>query len=121
MEASPPPPGGTKVVALLLLVLGPGPLAAGEGPALKLTPDVIYRAAEASPGPVIFSHATHVPLADTRCVACHPALFSILRPTQRFTHDEMNAGRRCGACHDGSKASGVQESCDHCHRAGGGS
>jgi c(7)-type cytochrome triheme protein len=106
---------------MLLLVLGLGRHAAGEAPAPKLPLDVTYRAAEASPGPVIFSHATHVPLADTRCVACHPALFSILRPTPRITHDEMNAGRRCGACHDGSKASGVQASCDHCHRAGEGS
>ena len=110
---------GMEGVLLLLLA---GPLAAGEvPPALKLPPAVTYQAAEGSPGPVVFSHETHVPLADTRCVACHPALFSILRPTRGINHEAMNAGRQCGACHDGSKASGVQESCDHCHRIGGGS
>ena len=106
---------------VLLLALVPGPLAAGEpSPTLKLPPAVTYRDAEGSPGPVVFSHETHVPLADTRCVACHPGLFSILRPTRGITHEAMDAGRLCGACHDGSKASGVRESCDHCHRTGGG-
>ena len=88
---------------------------------LRLPPDVTYGGAEASPGPVVFSHATHVPLADDRCVACHPALFSILRPTREIRHEEMNSGQRCGACHDGTKASGVQDACEHCHRMGGGS
>jgi c(7)-type cytochrome triheme protein len=89
-------------------------------PTLHLPPDVTYGGAETSPGPVVFSHATHVPLADDRCVACHPALFSILQPTRGIRHDEMNLGKQCGACHDGTKASGVQDACDHCHRMGGG-
>lgn len=106
-------------IGVVLLGLAAPPHAAGE--ALKLPADVTYRGAAGSPGPVVFSHETHVPLTDTRCVACHPALFSILRPTRGITHDAMNAGRQCGACHDGSKASGVQASCEHCHRMGGGS
>jgi c(7)-type cytochrome triheme protein len=107
-----------------MLLVGPfeaGLAVAEDGsPEIRLPPDVTYNGAEGSPGPVVFSHATHVPLADTRCVACHPAPFSILQPTRRITHDQMNAGQKCGACHDGAKASGVQESCDHCHRMGDG-
>ncbi len=95
---------------------------AGEGPPeLRLPADVTYQGTEASPGPVRFSHTTHVPLAGTQCVACHPGLFSILQPTRHITHEEMNAGKKCGACHDGTQASGVQDACDHCHRMGGGS
>lgn len=95
--------------------------ATDDGVGLRLPPDVTYRSAEGSPGPVVFRHQTHVPLTDQHCPACHPALFSILEPTGKITHEEMNAGRRCGACHDGTKASGVRDACDHCHRSGGGS
>ena len=98
---------------------GATPLAAEEGaPEVRLPADVTYRSAENSPGPVVFSHTVHVPLAGDRCVACHPALFPILRPTEKITHAEMSAGKRCGACHDGVAASGVEDDCAHCHRSG---
>jgi c(7)-type cytochrome triheme protein len=93
---------------------------ADDGTELRLPPDVTYRSAAGSPGPVVFRHSTHVAFTDRHCPACHPSLFSILGPTGALTHEEMNAGKQCGACHDGSKASGVQEACDHCHGSGGG-
>lgn len=95
--------------------------AADDSVTVRLPADVTYHGAEGSPGPVVFSHESHVALTEQHCPACHPALFSILAPTGKITHEEMNAGHRCGACHDGTKASGVQDSCDHCHRTGGGS
>jgi c(7)-type cytochrome triheme protein len=99
-----------------------GGAAADDSVAPRLPADVTYRGAEGSLGPVVFSHESHVALTERHCPACHPALFSILAPTGKLTHKEMNAGRRCGACHDdGTKASGVQDACDHCHRMGGGS
>jgi len=88
-------------------------------PELRLPPDATFNGAESSPGAVVFSHTTHVPLADTHCVTCHPALFSILQPTRGITHEAMNAGGKCGACHNGTQASGVADACDHCHRMGG--
>ncbi len=90
-----------------------------DAPELRLPPDVTYSGNETSPGPVVFRHAAHVALAEQRCVVCHPALFSILHPTRGMTHDAMNAGQLCGSCHDGTKASGVQEACDHCHQMEG--
>jgi c(7)-type cytochrome triheme protein len=95
-------------------------VASGVTADMRLPADVTYGAAEKSPGPVVFSHALHVPLADDKCVACHPALFSILRSTRVVTHDQMNAGRQCGACHDDAKTAGAQGDCAHCHRTGGG-
>ena len=110
------------LTGLVLAVLADGSTPAGDGPPdLRLPPDVTYGGAEGSPGPVVFSHSTHAPLASNQCVACHPMPFSILRPTRRITHEEMNAGQKCGACHDGVKASGVQDDCGHCHRMEGGS
>ncbi|HEU4402517.1 MAG TPA: c(7)-type cytochrome triheme domain-containing protein [Candidatus Polarisedimenticolia bacterium] len=91
-------------------------------PALRLPPDIVFNKAVGSPGPVVFRHTTHVELAGTRCVGCHPQPFRMLRPTRRVTHDDMNAGRSCGVCHDGRTATGTQdgEACGSCHAAAGG-
>jgi c(7)-type cytochrome triheme protein len=122
MEASVLPRWKVLIVALLVAGFAAISRAADERSAeLRLPSDVTYSGAEGSPGPVIFSHTTHVPLADNRCIACHPAPFSILGPTRQITHEEMNKGLKCGTCHDGTKASGVQDACNHCHRMGDGS
>lgn len=92
-------------------------LAAEPAPPLRLPPDRVYEKAKDSPGPVVFSHQTHVAIADNKCTGCHPVPFRMLRPAARMTHDAMNAGHLCGACHDGKTASDVEESCDHCHQA----
>lgn len=121
MEGSGLRPCSVLGAVLLVAAAGASWAASEATPELRLPPDVTYNKAETSPGPVIFSHATHVPLTDNKCVACHPTPFSILQPTRRITHDEMQAGKKCGACHDGTKASGIQDDCAHCHRMEGGS
>ena len=112
-----------RVVAGVVLAVacnGVGAGADGGTQGLRLPADVTYAHADGSPGPVVFSHTTHVPLCGNRCVACHPQAFSILQPTHNISHEQMNAGKQCGTCHDGTQASGVQDACDHCHRMGGG-
>lgn len=107
------------VTALLGLLLAVASWRAGEGASeLRLPADVTYRAADGSPGPVVFSHATHVAFAGNRCLGCHPQPFSMLRPVGRITHEDMDAGRTCGICHDGKAAHGTQEGCDSCHGSG---
>jgi len=119
MSAAIRPALGLLSIALAT-TLGSGLLAAAEdGVELRLPADRTYDHAEGSPGPVLFRHGSHVPLADGRCVVCHPVPFRILRPTGGFTHEEMDAGRQCGTCHDGKKASGTQGDCAHCHHTGG--
>jgi len=90
--------------------------AAGPQPGLRLPRDIVYDTAKDSPGPVVFSHDTHVAIVDNKCTGCHPAPFKMLKPVGRMTHDDMNAGRLCGACHDGKTAVGVQDDCEHCHK-----
>lgn len=101
-------------MVLLAVALAVAALAVDE---LKLPADVTYRSAESSPGPVVFSHATHAAFLDNRCLACHPEPFAILRPAGRITHEEMDAGRKCGICHNGTDASDVEEDCDSCHQS----
>jgi c(7)-type cytochrome triheme protein len=65
------------------------------------------------PAPVLFSHWRH---NTQHCYSCHPTLF----PQSRlgFTHQEMQAGLYCGACHDGQTAKAVSTmSCEVCHAA----
>ena len=88
-------------------------------PQLRLPADVTYIEGNGSPGPVVFRHETHVSLNSDKCTACHPEPFSILGSRSKITHAEMDAGKSCGTCHDGTKASGVQDDCFHCHEAGG--
>jgi c(7)-type cytochrome triheme protein len=46
-----------------------------------------------------FSHLRH---DQYQCFDCHPVLFP--RARQGFTHDQMDEGKFCGACHDGKAA-----------------
>jgi len=87
---------------------------------MRLPADLVYSKADGSPGKVVFSHEFHVALSD-KCTVCHGDLFRMLRPTRTVTHPDMEAGRSCGACHNGSMAFGPGDpaTCDRCHGAGG--
>jgi c(7)-type cytochrome triheme protein len=61
---------------------------------------------------------SHVDEQKPDCTSCHPGRFRILRSTTgelRVTHEQMEAGRQCGACHDGKAARGLED-CAACHR-----
>jgi c(7)-type cytochrome triheme protein len=62
----------------------------------------------------VFSHWQH---DQYFCFTCHPALFP--RARRGFTHDQMDEGKFCGACHDGRTApptSGAKATCkSSCH------
>ena len=94
--------------------------AAKEPTELRLPPDLEYKGAAEGPGVVVFRHTTHVALTENNCLACHnppDPIFKILHPQRRTSHDEMAAGKTCGACHDGKKAFGITETenCQNCH------
>lgn len=83
---------------------------------LRLPPDLIYSKAEGSPGKVVFSHQFHSGVSD-KCTACHVNLFRMLQPTRQVSHGDMEAGKSCGACHNGQMAFGATDpaSCTRCH------
>jgi len=84
---------------------------------IHLPPDIVYEQSLKADSAVVFSHGTHVALAENRCTGCHPKPFRMLTPTHHTTHGEMNAGASCGICHDGKRAFGLRdrESCATCH------
>jgi c(7)-type cytochrome triheme protein len=107
-----------RLAAVAVAVLLAAPAAAG-GKLQKLPTDYVFARGEGSPGPVTFSHESHVDAAKPSCVTCHAKTFRILEAGRTFNrdpirHDRMEAGAACGACH-GKTAFGF-ESCDLCHK-----
>ena len=74
--------------------------------------DILFKEKEA--GDVTFSHAFHI--QSFGCSECHPDLFKAERGANKATMEEMEKGKFCGACHDGSTAFSVAEACDSCHK-----
>ena len=86
---------------------------------VRLPADLAFAANPDAPAPVMFRHATHVETIAPRCTGCHPGTFPILKRGGPVTHADMEAGRSCGACHDGRAAFSAADSdaCEFCHRA----
>lgn len=86
----------------------------------KLRDGLLIKQSGDSPGRVTFNHATHVDSARPDCTGCHPRLFRILEPQSvskpaPVTHERMQKGESCGACHNGKKAFALDDDCTNCH------
>ena len=69
---------------------------------------------EGNPGKAAtFRHATHTQWLA--CKNCHSSIFKKRDDNLQFTHDEMETGKYCGACH--FKVVVVQSGCKGCHAA----
>ncbi len=71
-------------------------------------------------GAVTFSHAKHLPKVGNKCSACHPNIIPKMAPgggIEKITMADLNAGKYCGACHNGTKAFDVKDkaNCSKCH------
>jgi c(7)-type cytochrome triheme protein len=107
----------TAVLAALALALATA--RAGELPrlpkALQLPPS------GDSPGQVTFNHDSHVDAKKPSCTACHPRLFPMLEEGAlkkgAITHEKMEKGQYCGACHGKGKAAFdfSDDNCQNCH------
>lgn len=69
-------------------------------------------------GKVVFDGKIHADKGN-KCADCHQSgLFKMKKGADVFTMKDMEAGKNCGACHNGSKAFGVKDatSCAKCHK-----
>jgi c(7)-type cytochrome triheme protein len=108
-----------QLAAVLAVALVAG-TAAGAGKLHRLPTDYVFARGDGSPGPVTFSHRSHVDEAKPACMTCHPRTFRITesgRPQDRdrITHARMEKGAACGACH--GKTAFAFDSCEMCHRS----
>ncbi|MDD5284603.1 MAG: cytochrome c3 family protein [Desulfuromonadaceae bacterium] len=71
---------------------------------------------EKDAGNVIFSHNNHTGLY--KCGECHTKIFNTIKSKIRVSMKEMEAGKSCGACHEGKTAFSVatDKDCDKCHK-----
>jgi c(7)-type cytochrome triheme protein len=104
-----PPRPAWLLAAAALVLLAAAAFGAGFPATLRLP----RRDPGRAPGvpAALFSHRGH---AAFGCQACHPTLFP--QAPAAFTHEEMKAGRYCGACHDGGVAFAIAgAACGGCH------
>jgi len=69
-------------------------------------------------GKVVFDGKTHAD-KGAKCADCHQSgLFKMKKGADKLTMKDMEAGKNCGACHNGTKAFGVKDaaSCAKCHK-----
>jgi len=103
-----------------LSVLGGGASVNGSVADLRLPGDLTYPPGKDSPGAVTFSHESHVDGKRPNCATCHGGAFPILKAkaAARTAGEAMHGAQRCGACHDGKAAFGVEDNCEGCHAGG---
>src|SRR5512138_1986827 len=95
----------------------------GAGELKRLPADAALPQGEGSPGPVTFSHQTHVDADAPRCVSCHPLFFRILERAstasgKAITHEGMEKrGEACGSCHGAGKKAFGFDDCSMCHKS----
>jgi c(7)-type cytochrome triheme protein len=69
-------------------------------------------------GKVVFDGKIHADKGN-KCADCHASgLFKMKKGSTTMTMKDMEAGKNCGACHNGTKAFGVKDaaSCAKCHK-----
>ena len=69
-------------------------------------------------GKVVFDGKIHADKGN-KCADCHQSgLFKMKKGADVFTMKDMEAGKNCGACHNGTKAFNVKDatSCAKCHK-----
>jgi len=69
-------------------------------------------------GKVVFDGKAHADKGN-KCADCHQSgLFKMKKGSEVLTMKNMEAGKNCGACHNGTKAFGVKDaaSCAKCHK-----
>lgn len=64
-------------------------------------------------GKVVFSGDVHKKAGA--CNACHTKIFKMKKGSTKITMADMNAGKSCGTCHNGTKSFSAKE-CAKCHK-----
>lgn len=68
-------------------------------------------------GKVVFDGKNHAD-AKVGCLDCHSKIFKMKKGSTKFTMADINAGKFCGKCHNGTRAfaSKDTDNCEICHK-----
>ena len=92
------------LVVLVTFVLAASAFAVGPGKTVEFDGK--------GAGKVVFSGDAH---KAAKCNECHPAVFKMKKGGDTITMKDINAGKFCGTCHNGTKAFAAKE-CAKCHK-----
>lgn len=106
--------GGRLAMGILIAAFFATPVIGFGVPETIRIPKVQEREKGDPPDSAVFSHWEH---SEYQCSSCHPSVFP--RRKVGFTHADMDEGRFCGSCHDGTtafKPKGTRGiDCETCH------
>lgn len=100
----------TVLVALLVAV-------AFAGSAFAVPAGKTVEFAGGSAGKVVFDGKMHADKGN-KCNDCHTKIFQMKKGSSKITMADMEAGKNCGACHNGQKAFSAKDkaNCGKCHK-----
>lgn len=102
-----------KTLAILITVLAFGMFAIS---AMAVPPGKTLEW-ETSAGKVVFDGKVHAD-AGLKCNDCHTKIFQMKKGSASMTMKDINDGKFCGTCHNGTKAfkASAEENCAKCHK-----
>jgi c(7)-type cytochrome triheme protein len=104
-----------KVKLLFLILLLAFVFMSNEGFAVPPGKTVEFK--DGAVGKVIFSGSIHAE-KGLKCMDCHPKIFPMKKTTEELKMSDLNAGKYCGACHNGKRAFATNNpaDCSKCHK-----
>ncbi len=87
------------------------------GSALAVPPGKTVEYAGGGAGKVVFDGKVHAD-KGLKCNDCHTKIFQMKKGTAKMKMADINAGKFCGECHNGTKAfkSSDAANCAKCHK-----
>lgn len=87
------------------------------GSAIAVPPGKTVEYAGGEPGKVIFDGKSHAG-KGLKCNDCHTKIFQMKKGTVSMKMADINAGKFCGECHNGTKAFKADDkaNCAKCHK-----
>lgn len=100
----------TTILAILITVVF-------VGSAMAVAPGKTVEFAGGGAGKVVFDGKTHAD-KGLKCNDCHTKFFKMKKGADKLKMSEMNAGKNCGGCHNGTKAFAAKDpgNCSKCHK-----
>lgn len=101
------------VIALVTIAIA----VAFIGSAMAVPPGKTVEYAGGGAGKVVFDGKIHAD-KGLKCNDCHTKIFQMKKGAAKITMAEINAGKQCGECHNGTKAFKASDAanCAKCHK-----
>jgi c(7)-type cytochrome triheme protein len=108
--------GGERKMKILTVLLTLAIAVVFIGSAMAVPPGKTVEYAGGAAGKVVFDGKAHAD-KGLKCNDCHTKIFQ-MKKAAKITMADMNAGKFCGECHNGTKAFASKDAatCGKCHK-----